>query len=270
MAETPRRTLRQFVYTTMYLQETVSGKVFNVLLISSIIASVIVVLAYSIPSVAAEYWYAVNYLEFFFTILFTIEYLLRIWCTPMASTYIFSAYGIIDFLSIAPTWVTILFPAFPSVALLRLFRVLRILRLVKLLKYLNDTSLMLEVLKNSRRRIAVLSLWIMVLVVIFGTLMYVIEGQENGFTSIPISIYWAIVTLTTVGYGDIVPQTVVGKAVASLIMLIGYSMIVVLAGVISQGVRNTRREYNRIVCSKCGRKGHDTDAVFCKYCGSPL
>ena len=254
----------------MYLQDTLAGKVFNVLLIASIVASVLVVLAYSIPSVAATYWYAVNYLEFFFTVVFTIEYVFRVWCVPSRKDYVFSAYGIIDFLSIAPTWVTILFPAFPSVALLRLFRVLRILRLVKLLQYLNDTHLLIKVLLNSRRRIAVLSLWIMVLVVIFGTLMYVIEGQEHGFTSIPISIYWAIVTLTTVGYGDIVPQTILGKAVAAVIMLIGYSMIVVLAGVISQEFAETRKSFQGIVCGTCGETKHDVDAAYCKSCGARL
>lgn len=265
-----RRSLRQAVYNTMYLQDTLSGKIFNYLLIVSIVLSVLVVLAYSIPSFAAEYWYAVNYLEFFFTIIFTIEYAFRVWCTPSPKTYILSTYGVIDFLSVAPTWVTILFPLFPSLALLRLFRVLRILRLVKLLQYLNDTYLMMQILRNSRRRIAVLSLWIMVLVVIFGTLMYVIEGQEHGFTSIPISIYWAIVTLTTVGYGDITPQTVLGKGVASLIMLIGYSMIVVLAGVISQEFSDVKKEIHGMSCSTCGVCDHAHDAVYCKQCGTRL
>ncbi|MCT4535196.1 ion transporter [Halodesulfovibrio sp.] len=265
-----RKTVRQIVYTTMYLRETLAGKIFNAILIASIVMSVLVVLAYSIPSVAAEYWFAVNYLEFFFTVLFTIEYLLRIWCTPSPKTYITSPFGVIDFLSVAPTWVTILFPVFPSLALLRLFRVLRILRLVKLLQYLNDTHLMLQILRNSRRRIAVLSLWIMVLVVIFGTLMYVIEGQEHGFTSIPTSIYWAIVTLTTVGYGDITPQTVLGKVVASLIMLIGYSMIVILAGVISQGFIDAKKEIGEMNCSSCGTQDHSPDAVYCKRCGKRL
>ena len=265
-----RKTMRQIVYHTMYFQDNLPGKVFNFFLVASIVMSVLVVLAYSIPSVAAEYWYAVNYLEFFFTILFTIEYVFRIWCTPSPRTYIFSAFGVIDFLSIAPTWITILFPLFPSLALLRLFRVLRILRLVKLLQYLNDTHLMVQILRNSRRRIAVLSLWIMVLVVIFGTLMYVIEGQEHGFTSIPTSIYWAIVTLTTVGYGDITPQTVLGKAVAALIMLIGYSMIVILAGVISQEFSDVKREIHGIACGSCGMSGHEHDAVYCKHCGARL
>ncbi|SHJ00500.1 ion transporter [Halodesulfovibrio aestuarii] len=265
-----RRSIKQIVYNTMYLQDTLPGKVFNLLLIVSIVMSVFVVLAYSIPSVAAEYWYAVNYLEFFFTVLFTIEYLLRAWCSPSSKSYMFSTFGVIDLLSIAPTWITIIFPLFPSLALLRLFRVLRILRLVKLLQYLNDTHLMMQILLNSRRRIAVLSLWIMVLVVIFGTLMYVIEGQENGFTSIPISIYWAIVTLTTVGYGHITPQTVLGKAVASLIMLIGYSMIVVLAGVISQEFSDVKKKLQGMTCSSCGTSDHAHDAVYCKRCGARL
>jgi len=265
-----RRTIKQIVYDTMYLQDTLLGKIFNLFLVASIVMSVLVVLAYSIPSVAAEYWYAVNYLEFFFTILFTIEYIFRIWCTPSPRMYIFSAFGVIDFLSIAPTWITILFPLFPSLALLRLFRVLRILRLVKLLQYLNDTHLLVQILRNSRRRIAVLSLWIMVLVVIFGTLMYVIEGQEHGFTSIPTSIYWAIVTLTTVGYGDITPQTVLGKAVAALIMLIGYSMIVILAGVISQEFSEVKREIQQMACRSCGMGDHAHDAVYCKHCGARL
>lgn len=265
-----QRSIRQIVYDTMYLQNTLAGKIFNVFLISCIVLSVMVVLAYSIPSVAAEYWFAVNYLEFFFTVLFTIEYLLRVWCTPSPKSYIFSSFGVIDFLSIAPTWVTILFPLFPSLALLRLFRVLRILRLVKLLQYLNDTYLMVQVLRNSRRRIAVLSLWILVLVVIFGTLMYVIEGHAHGFTSIPISIYWAIVTLTTVGYGDITPQTVLGKIVGAVIMLIGYSMIVVLAGVISQKFTEAKTNVQEKVCSACGGDGHAIDAVYCKHCGNLL
>lgn len=265
-----RRSVKQIVYDTMYLQDTLLGKVFNIFLVASIVMSVLVVLAYSIPSVAAEYWYAVNYLEFFFTILFTIEYIFRVWCTPSPRMYIFSTFGVIDFLSIAPTWITILFPLFPSLALLRLFRVLRILRLVKLLQYLNDTHLLVQILRNSRRRIAVLSLWIMVLVVIFGTLMYVIEGQEHGFTSIPTSIYWAIVTLTTVGYGDITPQTVLGKAVAALIMLIGYSMIVILAGVISQEFSEVKREIQQMACSSCGMGDHAHDAIYCKHCGARL
>ncbi|SIN97720.1 ion transporter [Halodesulfovibrio marinisediminis] len=265
-----RRTLKHIVYDTMYLQDTLAGKVFNFVLIACILMSVGVVLAYSIPSFAAEYWYAVNYLEFFFTVLFTIEYALRVWCTPSPKAYIMSGYGVIDFLSIAPTWITILFPFFPSLALLRLFRVLRILRLVKLLQYLNDMHLIVQILRNSRRRIAVLTLWIMVLVVIFGTLMYVIEGQEHGFTSIPISIYWAIVTLTTVGYGDIVPQTVLGKAVAALIMLIGYSMIVILAGVISQEFSDMKKNIQTLSCNSCGKSDHEHNAVYCKHCGNRL
>lgn len=262
--------MKQIVYHTMYLQDTLAGKIFNVLLITCIVLSVLVVLAYSIPSVAAEYWYAVNYLEFFFTVLFTIEYVLRVWCSPFPKKYIFSSYGVIDFLSIAPTWVTIIFPLLPSLALLRLFRVLRILRLVKLLQHLNDTHLMVQVLRNSKRRIAVLAMWIMVLVVIFGTLMYVIEGQEHGFTSIPTSIYWAIVTLTTVGYGDVVPETVLGKAVAALIMLLGYSIIVVLAGVISQEFADVKKQVNKIACSGCGMTDHAYDAQYCKHCGTRL
>lgn len=268
--EKEKRSLRDKVYRVMYLQDSLAGKIFNIALLSCIIGSVLVVLAYSMPSVAARFWFEVNYLEFFFTVLFTIEYIMRLWCTPSPKTYAMSVYGVIDFLSIAPTWVTILFPAFPSLTLLRLFRVLRILRLIKLLQYLNDTHLILQILKNSRRRIAVLTLWILLLVVLFGTLMYVIEGQKHGFTSIPISIYWAIVTLTTVGYGDLTPQTVLGKAVGAVMMLIGYSMIVILAGVISNEFTEHRKEISALVCEKCGTGQHDADAEYCKHCGTRL
>lgn len=268
--EKEKRSLRQKVYRIMFLRDTLAGKVFNMLLVACIIASVLVVLAYSVSSLAARYWLQVNYLEFFFTVLFTIEYALRIWCSPSSKKYVLSAHGIIDFLSIGPTWITILFPYFPSLALLRLFRVLRILRLLQLLEYIGDSSLIFQVLKRSRRRIAALSLWILLLVVMFGTLMYVIEGQKHGFTSIPISIYWAVVTLTTVGYGDITPQTLLGKIVGALIMLIGYSMIVILAGVISQEFADFEKDVRSVACEKCGTGHHDASAKYCKNCGAPL
>lgn len=268
--EKEKRSLRQKVYRIMFSRDTLAGKIFNLLLVGCIIASVLVVLAYSVSSVAAKFWLQVNFLEFFFTVLFTVEYALRLWCAPSRKKYAFGANGIIDFLSIGPTWVTIIFPYFPSLALLRLFRVLRILRLLQLLEYVGDSSLIFQVLKRSRRRIAALSLWILLLVVMFGTLMYVIEGQKHGFTSIPISIYWAVVTLTTVGYGDITPQTLFGKVVGAVIMLIGYSMIVILAGVISQEFSDFEKEVRTIVCEKCGTGHHDFGAKYCKNCGAPL
>ena len=267
---TEKRSLRQKVYRIMFQRDTLAGKVFNILLVCCIVASVLVVLAYSVSSLAAKYWVEVNYLEFFFTVLFTIEYALRLWCSPSSRKYAFGVNGIIDFLSIGPTWITIIFPYFPSLALLRFFRVLRILRLLQLLEYIGDSAKIFQVLKRSRRRIAALSLWILLLVVMFGTLMYVIEGQKHGFTSIPISIYWAVVTLTTVGYGDITPQTLLGKVVGALIMLIGYSMIVILAGVISQEFSDYEKEIRIIACENCGADHHEEDAVYCKHCGTPL
>jgi len=233
--------------------------------------SVAVVLLDSMPKSHALHGPFYLHLEWAFTLIFTIEYALRIWCFPNRKSYVSSGFGIVDLLAILPTYMAFFFPTAASLLLIRLLRILRIFRIFRLLRFYREANVLARSMSNSRRKIFVFFSFMLIITTIFGSLMYVLEGPSNGFSTIPKSIYWAIVTITTVGYGDVVPHTALGQAVASVGMLTGYAIIAVPTGIITAELAaEIHRERSRINCNSCERRGHDSDAVYCKYCGTEL
>jgi voltage-gated potassium channel len=209
--------------------------------------------------------------EWGFTILFTIEYVLRMAAVGRPARFARSFFGIVDLLAIVPTYLSVVFPGAQSLVVIRSLRVLRIFRVLKLGQYLREMEVLGSALRASTRKIAVFLLTLVTLVVIFGSLMYLIEGDENGFTSIPRGMYWAIVTLTTVGYGDISPQTNLGQSIAAVIMVLGYGIIAVPTGIVTAELTlATRKEVSGQSCVECGAEGHEPDAAFCRFCGSEM
>lgn len=262
-----RRKLHEIIFEA----DTRAGKAFDLVLIIAIILSVIIVMLDSVSSVRLEYGNFLNKLEWIFTILFSLEYILRIICVGKPVKYIFSFYGIIDLLSIAPTYLSLVFPGTHFLIVIRILRVLRVFRVLKFVQYLGAADRLKTALIQSRRKIFVFLFAVLVVVVIFGSIMYVVEGEQNGFTSIPKSIYWAIVTLTTVGYGDISPNTPIGQVIAAIIMILGYGIIAVPTGIVTTEI--AKAEFKKVStqsCPECSQEGHDIDAVHCKYCGSKL
>lgn len=262
---------RRRLYIVIFESGTPAGKWFDILLILSILASVAVVMLDSVQSVRLAHGGGFYLLEWLFTLLFTAEYLLRLACSPRPGRYAASFFGAVDLLSILPTYLNLLFPASRFFAVIRLIRVLRIFRVLKLVQYVGEAELLTKALWASRRKITVFLFAVIILVALFGSLMYVIEGEENGFTSIPRSVYWAVVTLTTVGYGDISPRTGPGQMLAALIMILGYSIIAVPTGILSVEIAQEYRK-GRLGrdCPSCGLRHHEGDAVFCRGCGSAL
>ena len=258
------------LYIIIFESDTPMGKGFDLLLIFSILCSVIVVLLDSVQYYNNHYGEILYILEWFFTLLFTLEYFLRIYCIGKPSLYIKSFFGIIDFLSIIPTYISIFLPASRYLSVIRILRVLRIFRILKLIFYIGEANLLIKAMYASRRKVIVFLFSIFTLVTILGSLMYLIEGEANGFTSIPRSIYWAIVTITTVGYGDISPQTEFGQVLASVAMIIGYATIAIPTGIVSAEYTNMIQKTNNIVCQGCGNESHEDDAKFCKECGKDL
>lgn len=267
----PRHPLRARLHEIIFEADTSAGKVFDIVLIVSILLSVAAVLLDSIAGVRARYGVLINRVEWILTILFTIEYLLRLWCIGRPARYATSFYGVVDLLAILPTYLSLLFPGGRYLLVIRLLRVLRIFRVLKLVQFLHEAQHMNQALRASGRRLAVFFAVVMVLVVVFGSVMYVVEGEENGFTSIPRSIYWAIVTMTTVGYGDISPQTALGQALASLVMLCGFTIIAVPTGIVASEMSKARGgAVSTQVCPECAAEGHDPDAAYCRICGALL
>lgn len=251
--------------------DTPAGKAYDVVLILCIVLSVAAAMLDSVQTLQTRYRLLFFYAEWSFTILFTLDYVLRLICVARPSVYARSFFGVIDFISITPTYLGLLFPGTRFLLMFRLLRLLRIFRVFKLVQYVNVSHYLLQAMRASRRKIAVFLFTVLILVTILGSLMYVIEGGKNGFTSIPMSIYWSIVTLTTVGYGDISPQTPLGQALASVIMIIGYSIIAVPTGIVTAEVGMAmKKEVSTQACPRCGTEGHDTDAVYCKKCGGRL
>jgi voltage-gated potassium channel len=263
--------LRQRLHEIIFEADTAAGKWFDILLIASIIASVILAMLDSVEAIRTIYGHWLNGGEWFFTLLFTVEYLLRLFCVQRPMLYARSFFGLVDLLAILPTYLSIILPGGQYFIIIRVLRLLRIFRVFKLVQFLSEARLLLGALRASIRKIAVFLCTVLSLVMIFGALMYVVEGAANGFTSIPRSIYWAIVTMTTVGYGDISPQTDLGQALAALIMIIGYGIIAVPTGIVTVELsRAAHREVSTQACPECGQEGHDADAAFCKYCGAAL
>lgn len=264
--------LRHRIHVVIEGTDTPMGRLFDVALLVAVLLSVLVVMLDSVLLIHMQYETLLVYLEWFFTILFTIEYLLRLYSAPNRLRYMFSFYGIVDFLSIVPTYVSVLTPlSVQSLIVVRVLRMLRIFRIFKMAEYMQQAGFLAMALRSSRQKIIVFFVSVMLLVTIFGSIVYVIEGAENGFTSIPKSIYWAIVTMTTVGYGDISPKTPLGQAIASLMMIMGYSIIAVPTGLFTAELNKAMRpQLQPITCPNCGKFGHAMGANFCDRCGHDL
>ena len=265
------RPLKQRVHDIIYQHDSFGERLFNVVLIVAILASVVVVLLDSVASVHARYGPELIAAEWFFTILFTIEYALRLWSSPRPVAYAKSLYGIIDLLAIAPNYLSLLFPGGRFLITLRVLRIARVFRILKLTQYVQEASVLTQALRASRHKIAVFLTTVLSVVVVVGSLMYLVEGSFNsGFTSIPQSIYWAIVTMTTVGYGDVAPQSPLGKLLASVLMIAGYGIIAVPTGIVTLELQRANRVGGARSCPGCGSRLHDVDASYCKYCGTQL
>ena len=265
------RNWKFILHEIIFEADTKAGKWFDVILILCIILSVFIVMLDSVASIKKEYGEILNAVEWFFTILFTIEYLFRLISVGRPIRYATSFFGIVDLFAILPTYVSIILPGSRFLTVIRILRVMRIFRVLKLVQYLAEAKVLTQALHASRRKITVFLFAVFTLVVILGSLMYVIETEENGFTSIPRSIYWAIVTLTTVGYGDISPKTGLGQALAAVVMVIGYSIIAVPTGIITAEISRTKEKaVSTQSCPDCSAEGHDKDAIFCKHCGARL
>ena len=263
--------LRRKIHEIIFEADTPMGKTFDVLLIVSILLSVVIVMLDSVASIELRYGNLFYWLEWFFTLLFTAEYILRLCSVGRPIKYATSFFGVVDLLAIIPTYISLFIPGAEYLLVIRLLRILRIFRILKLVTYLGEAQLLMKALKASGRKITVFIFTVLTLVVIFGSLMYVIEGSENGFTSIPRSIYWAIVTMTTVGYGQVAPQTPLGQFMASIVMILGYGIIAVPTGIVTVEMSQTfRRQVSTQSCPECSAEGHDPDAQHCKHCGSQL
>ena len=262
---------RRNLYTIIFEAETPSGKLFDITLLIAIFISVTAVILESVSAIKTDYGHTLRIVEWLFTILFSIEYILRVVSSPKPIRYIFSFFGIVDILSIIPTYFSLFGGEMHSLMVIRGFRLLRIFRVLKLGRFLLEADQLLEGLAASRRKVSVFLGTVLTIVIIMGTIMYLIEGPEHGFTSIPKGIYWAIVTMTTVGYGDISPSTPLGQALASLIMILGYGIIAVPTGIVT--VELTKNAINRQTtrsCHNCMLVGHELDANFCRNCGTKL
>lgn len=262
---------KQALYNVIFGTETTAGRNFDLVLIVAILASVGIVLLDSIPEYHTGFGVLFFKIELAFTALFTIEYLCRLYCSPNPWRYARSFFGVVDLLSIVPTYLAFLVPAASSLLVIRLLRILRIFRVLRLFRYLSEANVLTRSLMQARRKIFVFLFIMLILATVYGCLMYLIEGPENGFSNIPVSIYWAVVTITTVGYGDVVPHTFLGKAIASLVMVTGYAIIAVPTGIVTAELAGElQRERSMRNCKNCERAGHDADASYCKHCGSEL
>ena len=263
--------LREKTYRIIFGTDTPAGQYFDIALIYMILLSVLAIILDSIEAVNSQYGFWLFRLEWFFTLLFSAEYLARIYSSPKPLRYIFSFYGLVDLVSILPTYLAILFPGANYWLVIRLLRVLRVFRVLKLVRYLSEANILLRSMYASRRKVFVFFTVVLVLSVIFGSLMFFVEGPEHGFTSIPRSFYWTIVTITTVGYGDITPQTALGQVIAALAMLTGYSIIAIPTGIFTAEIaREMHNETNNRRCNICDRTGHHPEAEYCYYCGVTL
>jgi voltage-gated potassium channel len=268
----PQQPWRKTLFEIIFEADTPAGKWFDLVLIVVILLSVLTVMLDSVSSIRNQHGRLLYAIEWGFTILFTIEYILRLLCVGRPIRYAVSFFGIVDLLAILPTHLSLLVPGSRYLAVVRILRVLRVFRVLKLGHHTKEAGILKKALVASHRKILVFLFVVLTLVVIIGALMYMIEDPEAGFTSIPRSVYWAIVTLTTVGYGDISPQTGLGQCLAAIVMILGYSIIAVPTGIVtvewSQADRVART--NTQACPSCSAEGHDNDAVHCKFCGARL
>ena len=271
MATQKQTSWKRELHEIIYEADTPKGKLFDLILLTTILASIVLVMLESIDSINDSYGTFLNISEWIITGLFTLEYILRIIAIEKPLKYIFSFYGIIDLLSTIPKYLSLIFIGSHHFAALRALRLLRVFRILKLTRYIGASNKLLIALKASRAKIGVFLFFIIILCVILGAIMYMIEGADNGFTSIPKSIYWAVVTMTTVGYGDIAPQTPFGQFIASIIMILGYAIIAIPTGIVSSEISKTDSiDTNTQSCPNCGIDGHKDGAEFCFSCGTKL
>ena len=258
------------LHRIIFESDTTAGRLFDEVILWSIVLSVLVVILDSVSSLNASYGPLFHSAEWFFTILFTVEYSLRIVAVRRPFLYMGSAFGIIDLLAILPTYLVVFFPGLQATIVLRAFRLLRVFRVLKLARYVAQADFLLSALRASREKIIIFLTFVVFSVVTMGSLMYLVEGPENGFTSIPVAIYWAVVTLTTVGFGDITPVTPLGRAIASFVMILGYGFIAVPTGIVTSELVRASRDVGQKACDDCGNTQNDGDAQFCKRCGGPM
>ena len=265
------REWREILFEVIFEADTPAGKWFDIVLIISILLSVMTVMLDSVSSIRAKYGEFLYAAEWFFTILFTVEYIFRLLCVGKPIRYAVSFFGIVDLLAILPTYMSLLFFGSRYLVVVRVLRVLRIFRVLKLGHHTQEATVLRKALYASRRKMIVFLFVVLTLVIIIGSLMYVIEEEENGFTSIPRSVYWAVVTLTTVGYGDISPKSGMGQFLAAIVMILGYSIIAVPTGIVTVELSRAHTEKTSSqACPNCSAEGHDRDAQYCKFCGTKL
>ncbi|MCL1078272.1 ion transporter [Parashewanella spongiae] len=259
--------LRAVIFGT----DTPAGRYFDITLIVSIVISVMLILLDTTGYIHQEYGDLIQIVEWFFTIVFTAEYVLRLYCSANSWSYARSFYGVIDLLSILPSYLVFFFPSANFALVIRVFRLFRIFRVLKLLRYLSEGNMLLRSMLQSARKVFIFFFSVSLVIMVLGAVMYVVEGPSNGFTSIPKSIYWTIVTITTVGYGDITPQTNLGQGIAAFTMLLGYSIIAIPTGILTAEIsQEMTKQRDLRSCSNCAKTGHHSDAHFCLNCGTEL
>ncbi|HKZ06894.1 MAG TPA: ion transporter [Methylomirabilota bacterium] len=267
---TSRSGWRARLHEIIFESDTRAGRAFDLALLTLILVSVTAVVLESVAEIRREHGTLIEAVEWTITALFTVEYILRLVAVDRPGRYARSFYGVVDVLAIAPTYLALVLPEARSLMVIRAIRLLRVFRILKLAHFLGEAQQLLRALRASRRKIIVFLVAVATSVVIMGTLMYLIEGETHGFTSIPVSMYWAVVTMTTVGYGDIAPRTPLGQFLASVLMILGYGIIAVPTGIVSVELARTTRGTSRQACPGCSAEGHDEDATHCKYCGAAL
>lgn len=264
--------LKHKIYVIIFESDTRLGKLFDVALIGFIVLSILVVVAESIKSWDPYIGPYLRVSEYVFTFFFTLEYVLRLYCSPHPRKYALSFFGIVDLLATLPLYIGWFFGTARYLLVIRTFRLIRVFRIFKLFNYLDEGNYLLRSLAISSKKIVVFFLFVLIMVISIGTLMYMIEGglPDTAFNNIPNSIYWAVVTMTTVGYGDITPATPLGRFLSAVVMLIGYTIIAVPTGIVSASMIREHRRRMTMKCPHCGREGHEEEAVYCKYCGGKL
>ncbi|WP_110598842.1 ion transporter [Salinicola lusitanus] len=264
--------LRKRLFQIIFESDTPQAKAFDIVLITLILVSVGTVFLDSVPGLHARYGRIFYFIEWGFTLIFTLELVLRLYCLDRPLRYLRSFYGVLDLLAILPTWLALFIPGAQSLLVVRVLRVLRVFRVLRLMEFVGEGRMLVEALQRSQRKILLFLTTILLIITIFGALIYMIEPPEAGFTSMPRAMYWAIVTLTTVGYGDIAPVTPLGQFISAVMMILGYSIIAVPTGVFSaEVIRSIQRErYSEEACPGCGHEGHERGSKYCRFCGTWL